>query len=286
MANVLDGRPRRKRGRNDRPGAGLHRCVALLAVAVGLLAGTARANSVGRVKLKYLNVSPTQAAYLYVNDVQEGPYYTGAYNLQIDPVDYEGDDAALLVGGSVPDNVIATYCADIRQDAPLAWDDYYIYHPADAPIGGGNTPMGVAKAADLRRLFDLHLGDVGGSDDEAAAFQACVWEIINETTDTYDVDYLSDDKGSFYVKEYWGAASDWRLTANAWLDDVALMTEDPDIGVRVLANPDTQDFAVTIPGLGAGVPIIPEPLTMLGVFVGVCALAGHVRQRLLQAARS
>jgi len=252
---------------------GRTKIVGVMLAALLVLAGVAQANSLGQVSLKYVECDPKQAAYTYVDGVKKGPFYTGTYKLELDPAVQVGAEAVTLVESAAPSYVISSNCADLMEYAPGNFQLYDIYLPKDAPIGGGQGPMDPDRPADLRRLFDRHLGKVV-DDNTAAAFQACVWEIIYEGTGDYDVNYLSDDKGTFYVEEYSG--SDWRLTANGWLDDLG--TVDPDIGLRVLANMGAQDYAITIAGLGSR-PVIPEPLTMLGVFLGVSSLAGYVRRK-------
>ena len=278
MASMLERSPPRARGHPSRRWAGVARCVAVLAIVVGLTAGAAVAESVGQVRLKFLNVWPRQAGSTYLNDQYHGTFYAGTYNLKLDPSVQGGLEGPTLVASAAPFNYeIGSYCADLVQDAPGQYAYYDIYRPQDAPIGGSQGGMGPAKAADLRRLFDRHLFKVGPGDHaDAAAFQASVWEIVYEdANNAYDVSYHNAaTRGAFYIEEYWGG-SGWLDTANAWLADLG--TDDPDIGLRVLANVDKQDFAVTIPGLGAAP--IPEPLTMLGVFLGVGGLGAYVRRR-------
>jgi len=252
--------------------------VVLIALAL-LATSTAFGTSLGTVRLKYSHAAPRRAAYTYLDGHRSGPYVVGQYNLLLDAgYDEPGEDEAdvLLDNAAATGYYIGSFCADVRQTAPGSFRLYDIYDPSDAPVGGANTPMGDDKAADLRKLFDLYSGSVA-TNNGAAAFQACVWEIICETSGTYDVLRGSADAGNFYMQEYWG--SGWLTTANGWLDVVSSTAEDPvDIGLRVLVNEDTQDYALTIPGLG-GIPVIPEPLTMLGVFGGIAGLGGYVRRR-------
>jgi hypothetical protein len=110
---------------------------------------------------------------------------------------------------------------------------------------------------------------------QAAAFQAAVWEIINEDAGTaYSVTKLN---GATYAS-YGGSAPAWVTQANTWLTSVWNDTNPaPDIGLRVLANSSTQDFALVVPCLGSNP--IPEPLTMAGVALGLCASGAYVSKR-------
>ncbi len=290
MASRFERFPPRERGQpgSSRAGPGPPRtgpsgrirlpAAAGLIVALCLSVSAVRANSVGRVRLRFLNVWPRQTGATYLSDAYYGSFYTGTYNLELDPTVKEGLEGPDLVDSAAPfDYKIGSYCADLLQYAPGSYEYYDIYRPAEAPIGGGNTPMGDDKALDLRRLFDRHLHKVVDHN-TAAAFQACVWEIVYEDpSNSYDASYYNaGTRGEFYVQESWGGPS-WTYTANSWLGDLG--EDDPDIGLRVLANTSLQDFAVTIPGLGA--EPIPEPLTVMGVFLGVAAGAGYVRRRRL-----
>ena len=104
----------------------------------------------------------------------------------------------------------------------------------------------------------------------AAAFQLAVWEIVLENdANPYNVD---SDQGAFYATSGPSAVEQ----ANEWLAELASL-EFVDIGLRVLTNPDKQDFVVRIPGFGS--PEIPEPLTMLAVGLGVAGIGRYVRRR-------
>jgi len=266
------------------------------AFGVAVLAATtsAWAESVnGTISVKYVSAAPAQAAWTYLNDgVAQGPYYTGQYNLQINPNYAATGYGATIVKSYGKGAIIGTFCADVRQEAPSDFQVYTISAPEDAPVGGANTPMGTQKAWDLRHLFYLHLLDVArtGTDsnnitqaDRAAAFEAAVWEIINETSGTYDVKYQDATKGNFYVQPYWWNG-DWMTTANSYLADVTAMSADrtKDLGLGVMTNDTWQDYALIVPGFTGwegSTPLIPEPLTMLGVFAGVAGVAGYIRKR-------
>lgn len=255
----------------------------VLAVAAAGYANT-DPNSLGSLWMNYSGPGPTQAAYVYLDGKNiDAPYnraiYTGMYMLQLHadsaatPV--TGDPAKLLLApGHGRDVVIGGFCTDILQDASTAPSLYNIYVPSAAPVGAGNTAMGTAKAQDLGRLFYAY-GHSGFTADQAAAFQACVWEIVYETPGAaYDV-----TSGRLRLDPAWG--SGWTTTANIWLGSLKDITQvDPD--VRVLVSDNFQDFSVTAPGLGTRTTVVPEPLTMLGVFFGVSGLAGYLRKRRMQ----
>jgi len=109
-----------------------------------------------------------------------------------------------------------------------------------------------------------------------AAFGAAVWEIVNEDpwdgtgTKPWDL-----DDGNIQISGLWSSSHD---LAETWL---ASLTGDPaPVQAYGLYAPDTQDFAVVVPGLGGFIPI-PEPVTLLGLVLGFGTLGGYVRRRRL-----
>ena len=174
---------------------------------------------------------------------------------------------------------LATFCADIKQTIGYGQTcTYDVYLPQDAPIGGTNNPngMGAAKADDLRLLFSLMPSSLDAK--KATAFQAAVWEIINEDAGTAYA-LTGTTKGNLYTTAPAGTDT-WVTTANGWLTTVWSYTDPvPDIGLRVLVNPITQDFALVVPGLGSNP--IPEPLTLLAFGSAIAGLAGYIRRRRL-----
>lgn len=251
--------------------------VALAAAVIMLWGATAYATSLGQLELKYSSASPAQTGYIYLDGVSHGNVYVGQYNLQISPTftpTGQGviiKDSATKSGGNY---YIGTFCTDILQYAPTSYRVYDVYHPEEAPIGGGNVAMGIEQAWELRRLFDQHLGHIGTAAG-AAAFEASVWEIVYETSGTYNVDfYNSGARGDFYVKPTSGGTG-WVDTANTWLANLG--TSHPDIGLRVLASEGYQDFSLTVAGLGADP--IPEPVTMAGLMLGIGGLVTYIRKR-------
>jgi hypothetical protein len=141
-------------------------------------------------------------------------------------------------------------------------------------MDGNVAPMGDAKARDLGRLFYSHYSDANnGSADNAAAFAACVWEIVNETSGTYNI-----STGSFTVtpSNYAGADTTWGNTANSWLDPNSLGTVQAR-DLWAIVNTSTQDFAIVIPGSVDG-STVPEPITLLTGFLAVSGFGVYVRR--------
>jgi hypothetical protein len=262
----------------------------LTAAACLLLAGSAYANtSTGTLDLRYVECKPAQWVGIHLDSVIQATVGTGIYELELRPLydpypvppggKYEptGEgwsfyEPPLVAGASA---VLGTFCADVHQSVPSTsrWKTYEVRYPEDAPIGLSQPAMGTDKADDLSRLFANHDGILETTSSlYAAAFQLCVWEIIYETEQsTYSVAYRA---GSFYATN----STDVRNLANEWLAPINSATGPaPDVGLRVLSNNCYQDYAITTE-IGE-TPYIPEPLTVLGVFLGVGGLAGYVRKR-------
>lgn len=228
-----------------------------LGLAVTTCAQAGSVDSMGTVNLRYRDTSPAGFATIHRSGSSaDETVWTGQYNLQLDPsyVAHSPADASNLLYEAADDFVIGTFCCDVRENAPVgsAYVPYSIVRPEFAPLGTGNTAMGT-KADDLRRLYGRYGGiwqdGLGNDNDEAAAFELCVWEIVFETASTYGV---SPGDGAFYATATY--TTGWVPTsvcdlANSWLADIKTGAV-PNIPLRVLANDGMQDYAIVIPGSG------------------------------------
>jgi len=245
----------------------------VLAAAMVLATGPpARATSLGQLDLRYVKTDPSLDSDVYLDGSVTYMMKTGKYVLEVDtdPATYWGQGKDVVEQADT-NHMLDTFCADIEQSALGAFTTYDVYHPEYAPIGAGNSPIGIEKAWDLRRLFSQHWGDVA-SDSGAAAFQAAVWEIIYEDTDTYAYDVT--DGRLWMERMFWDP--DWLTTANTWLTGLG-DNKDYTVGLRVLANEDYQDYALVVLGLPADP--VPEPVTLAGLMLGVGSLVGYLRRR-------
>jgi hypothetical protein len=205
---------------------------------------------------------------------------TGVYRLQINTAagTYTGTGGTTIVNYASAANsahTIDAFCSDIYQDAPTSFTTYNVMNLNDdtAIFGGISAADRGQKVADLYKLF-ANYSRSNWTDEQAAAFQSCVWEIINETPGTaYSV---SQGAGTFYeIGAYWtGTANDW-LTSLSSLPTV----NQPGLDLFVLQNDESQDYSAV--GIGVGTRLIPEPLTMLGLVASVGGVAGYIRNRRL-----
>jgi hypothetical protein len=234
-----------------------------------------------------------------VDGVHEGNVYVGQYNLELrrsdtapnpdlplEGVDFDGTSAEELVASIVPKSngryLMGTFCIDINQDAPKSYRQYDIVPLEQAPIPIGQL-MTTQQANDLRMLMSYLPSALTA--DKAAAFQAAVWEIINEADRNYNVhSYGGSGSTGFRV----GSTAGWTDTANSYLGDI-LDTYNNDLTlyeqivagseVAALVNEDAQDYALKIPGFGGAENVIPEPLTCIGLGMGLVGCVGYIRRR-------
>jgi hypothetical protein len=263
----------------------------MIGLAVCLTVGTvAQGAGYGYVQLRYRNVSPTRAVKIWIPG-QSGSYYSGQYNVWVnqtagtygippgypDPPEGEMTVPELLVTTAAANGGwVGTYCSDMFQDTPSSWTEYTIVDTADAPVGAGQTAMGAEKAGDIAQLFDRYYASAVNNV-TCAAFQACVWEIIYEDpTNSYNV-----GSGDAYMAHYYGGDTWLDTLAQPWLDSLTdaytYVNIDP-ADVKAMVDCNYQDFAVFLEGAG-GVPPIPEPVTVFGLFLGLGAAAKYVRGR-------
>ena len=243
----------------------------IIGLSVVLLCGSAV--QAGSVQLKFDQVSPSAITKMYKSGsiFNNKAVYVGRYNSTIkDPVGADAEAIFDDLGALYSDELsLKTWCMDVYKSANTNWNEYNLVAPQTAP---GDAPMGSAQADDLNRLFTGFIGTVDGDSTNrnlAAAFQAAVWEIVNETDAGYDV-----TGGGFSLSGY--STSNWASTANGWLNNLG--DYDVDGGLKVFSNAANQDFVYYIPPTNPP-GIMPEPLTMLAVGSAVAGLGGYIRRR-------
>lgn len=126
-----------------------------------------------------------------------------------------------------------TYCVDVLQTIKS-------YEGADDAITSLNNGQVVSW------LYENYAPSVA-TDDEAAALQVAIWEVVNELNNPFDV-----QSGDFYLTD---TRTEVITKANQILTDIELPT-DFDPSQWLVTNADYQDV------------IIPEPATMLTLGLG------------------
>lgn len=235
-----------------------------------IMAGSSMAASVGSVRLRYTGASPSSNLNVTLVDHFSMNTSAGVMNLQLDP-NWSGTwgEGNVLLDQANANNQIKGFCTDLFQYAYSNWATYDVIPAAEGPKGGQNAQyhpdgMGQQKASDMLSLFSNYLDQVVNSA-TATAFQLAVWEIAFETSDTYNV---ANGNGQFYTS----TNSSFVNIANDWLANLG--SADPNLQLRVLTSPDHQDYVTAFVGHA------PEPLTLIGVTLGVLAAVFYMRKRI------
>jgi hypothetical protein len=245
-------------------------------VAVLACSAVVQANS---VQLRFSKVSPRKIAKVHLagSPFDGRRVYVGRYQTQIkDPVGSEAE-ALFYDLQSDPSQTLTldSWCIDVHEHETSSFSTYTLVPLEDAPLWSGSGSsydgMGTQKAQDLKNLFGQFYPQVQADSDNAdlaAAFGAAIWEIVNESGNSYGVwdgSYTMSNGGS------------WLGTADDWLDD--LDGETLAEGVSVLARDGSQDFTFYVPTPDPPQDVVPEPLTMLAVGSAVAGLGGYIRRR-------
>jgi hypothetical protein len=244
---------------------GIAQKVVCAAAALAALSAATVYGNTYEVEAKFMTVVNKRATHLVTPGgsryVYAGQYWFDRVGLtpdaQENPAWWLGDE----FGG---------YCIDINQTINWNYQGTWQIEPLDgAPIGPGGDAggaMGAAKAELLKRLWGNYF-----ESGPYAEFQVAVWELLNETTGTYDV-----TDGAFYASRSYEVD---RTTINAWLDEITADAYDGPVAelMYAMTSANTQDFAVLIEMGGGG--HVPEPVTLAGLMLGVGGLVGYIRKR-------
>ena len=162
------------------------------------------------------------------------------------------------------------FCIELPQSPVTGL--YNVLMPAEAPLPSQyGTPMGDQKAKYLQELWGERFDPTwlkGLNLAKAEAFSAAVWEIVYEpyTTNPLTYDVTSAQNGKVDNKFFYATNVD-TATANTWLR--SLDGTGPMADLRALSNTSGQDFLV----------VVPEPVTMAGVMLGIGSVLTYVRKR-------
>jgi hypothetical protein len=238
----------------------------------------------GSVQLEFNQVDPwkiTTVHFSPATGASGDTVFIGRYNSRLsNPLGSDAEDLYVALGGDLADTSVPVdleaWCIDVYQRESTAPRIYDLDAPQNAPlVGSAGHPMGSDKAADLNRLFVNVFASEVLSDPTnrvvAAAFQAAIWEIVNESEqNAYDV-----DTGAHRLTGSYSYA--WRNKANLWLGELG--DDDVDGGLHVLTNQSHQDFAFYVPPSQVPPQAVPEPVTMLAAGSALIGLGGYIRRR-------
>jgi hypothetical protein len=156
------------------------------------------------------------------------------------------------------------WCIDIRDSIQSA---LYSLVKATDYTPTANVPLDPTKITALERLASNNLSLVTNAQ-TSSAFQLAAWEIINESSGTFNVNM---NNGTFYA-----SAGEYGATtlANTWLSSLGTANPSMQMSIwRADVNTSTQDLAVF------NVSPIPEPETYAMLLAGLGLMGFVIRRR-------
>jgi hypothetical protein len=250
--------------------------LAIIAGAVGLAAA---ASSTSAATLYLSSVSPTASETVTFPGLsaQTTPY-VGAINWSFDRGAADNASLDSIVAGSN----LTTFCIEGTQDVMISQTSTFaniFNNPAIAPQdnSGSQYEMGT-HAADLNKFWDAYYGQALLSNENAAAFQMGVWEIVYDGAASADF-----SSGLFQASAVGGdpTSSSALSQAQSWL--AGLSSADPTVHYQlyVLSDPNLQDQLFGVPTDGGTPPSVPLPAAfpMGAALVGVLGVARKLRRR-------
>jgi hypothetical protein len=251
------------------------------AVVCGLLVGTASATTTyGTVSTQLIGWPGEVVNFTYNRPgyVQSGNGdVAGVYIMDIlRPGDLAPGPAPAPTGkGEDLSDHFNAVCVDLLNVIyPYQRYDWNIVDLKDVP-DTGYGPMGPARANDLKELFARHNPNLLASNAQKAAMGVLAWEIVLENEWTGGATKPWGLGGGYLTIT--GLSANATTYFNTWVGELTGVGATGEI--YAIVNPTTQDFGIVLPG--SGLYLIPEPLTMLGVFAGCAGLAGYIRRRRL-----
>jgi hypothetical protein len=194
--------------------------------------------------MKYLGhtAAPYKTVSLYAD--QNGSYddvaktgYEVAHGGNIVAGFYKHDVSAATGSGVYVPDPLYGFCIDLEQNPANTYATFDVVPLTEAPnptfIG---APITTAKADLLRELWGRHY-DAISTGQQAAQFQLAVWEVVFETSGTYNI-----SNGSLMSTSY-------NSGTNALLN--SLDGTGPMANLAALTHPQYQDMLTAIPAPGA-----------------------------------
>jgi len=203
-------------------------------------------------------VSAALAAPALADTVVLNSYtYGGPSTVSVGTPGYSG--GAGQFSGFLNGNAFVTFCAEIGQvfSFGTTYNNYSVV--------AGATAWGAGKATALNQLMSYAASNLlPSSQDNSAALQSAVWEIVNETDTSYGF-----TTGNFKASSTTGSTQ----TALTALDGIwaTLGTQTVTHYVDQLHSPTNQDFLVMAP--------VPEPESYAMLLAGLGIVGAVARRR-------
>ena len=215
-------------------------------VVLAILSSSAALRPASADILKYLG--PAYGGYVSTTGLENSP------SPPLPVSDHPGAGAFSILNLTAGGGSFAAWCVDI----------YSLLNTSSSGTSYTLTPgtefFGGSQVTALERLASQHLASISTVTD-SGAFQLAVWEIVYESSGTYDL-----GSGNFQIASASGNAL---ATANAWLS--ALGDSTPTLTLAVWTSSSSQDLAVF------SAPI-PEPEVYAMLLAGL-GLMGFVVNR-------
>lgn len=228
--------------------------------AILLLSCSAGWADLGTVSVKEMSIGPNLIMTIHETGATSDGYqvYVGLQNISVMPYGTTPVPQILrdnnLIGNS------ATFCVDIWDWSSGSYSPYDMVPLSSAPDPGAG-PMNDTRARRLAELLDEHWTQGVTLDNiTAAALQASIWEIVNES-DTLTPSQYNVNSGQFWLNGGTGSASPQvqaRDLANTWLQSLSAEGTSP-ANYLALTSPShfnpsgrqDQDYLVRVPVPGA-----------------------------------
>ena len=179
-------------------------------------------------------------------------------NLTGGPVNYTDEGSGQFMGTYGSNASFQTYCTDLAQT--FSFNTTY----TDYTVIGGVMAFGADKSLALDELMSAAIRAGFPFDaDSSALIQAAIWEIIYETSGSYDF-----ASGSFTVTSNNATTQNYLSTA---INFGGLPFEPVTYHVDQLHSDNSQDFLV--------ITAVPEPSTYALMFAGLAGMAFVARRR-------
>lgn len=198
------------------------------------------------------------ASYAHADNVIiDGFTFNPAVSITVGVPSYSGPAGQFT--GQLNGASFTTYCTDLFQT--FSFGTLY----TDYTTVDGVAAWGAQKSADLDRAFSAFAAaGAPASASTSAVAQAIVWEILNETSGTYDL-----NSGSF-------AATSGDATAQSYFNNSAaifanIATTPITVHASQLYSRSEQDFVVLTP--------VPEPSTYALMLAGLAGIGFVARRR-------
>jgi hypothetical protein len=227
----------------------MKKCVRSFAavVLVGILASTASATPLGTVNVQNHNNGLSDIGTLWGGDLSGLTCYTGVYSWT--------NAGGTGLGTQVPN---WGFCIELTQGPYNGWQDVIPLDEASLPAAYG-TPVGNAKANYIRELWGRDFDPAwttGANRQLSEAFGVAIWEIIYETSSTWDV----TSGPGFHATGIEQAA-----TANLWLSQLNGNTAYFANNLVATSSPYGQDYLILTAPKSTS---IPEPMTVIMLGLG------------------